>query len=77
MKGLKDVSAIGQAPALEEIMHVAAQGFIPRQYEDLLDHPTQRQIHIGFCSKRKNEQLEALVARSGKSKWQWTEFVFQ
>src|SRR5581483_4421786 len=77
MKGLKDVSAIGRAPALEEFIHIAAQGFTPRQYEDLLKTNTLRQIHIGFCSKRKNEQLEALVARSGKSKWQRTEFVFQ
>src|SRR5437870_428084 len=77
MKGLKDVSAIGQVTALEEFIHIAAQGFMPRQYEDLLTKPTLRQVHIGFCSKRKNEQFEELVAQSGKSKWQRTEFVFQ
>jgi len=77
MKGLKDVNAIDKAPALEEFIHIAAQGFMPRQYEELLNNPTLRQVHIGFCSKRKNEQFQALVARSGKSKWQRTEFVFQ
>lgn len=77
MKGLNDVSAIGDAPAIEEFIHIAAQGFLPRQYEDLLKKPTLRQVHIGFCSKRKNEKFDALVAQAGKSKWQWTEFVFR
>jgi hypothetical protein len=77
MKGLKDVSAIGPAPALEEFVHIAAQGFLPRQYENLLKSSALRQVHVGFCSKRKNEKFEALVAQSGKSKYRWTEFVFQ
>jgi hypothetical protein len=77
MKGLKDVSAIGNAPALEEFLHVAAQGFLPRQYEDLLKKHSVRQVHVGFCSKRKNEQFEALVRQSGRSAYQGTEFVFQ
>jgi hypothetical protein len=77
MKGLKDVSAIGTAPALEEFLHIAAQGFLPRQYEDLLRKPSLKQIHVGFCSERKNEQFEALVRQSGRSAYQRTEFVFQ
>ena len=77
MKGLMDVSAIGEAPVLEEFIHIAAQGFLPRQYEDLLKKPTLKQVHIGFCSKRKNENFDALVLEAGKSKWQWTDFVFQ
>lgn len=77
MKGLKNVRAIAEAPALEEFIHIAAQGFLPRQYEDLLNKPTLRQVHIGFCSNHKNEKFDALVAQAGKSKWQRTEFVFQ
>ncbi|HKV77836.1 MAG TPA: hypothetical protein VJP02_06840 [Candidatus Sulfotelmatobacter sp.] len=67
MKGLKDVSAIGTAPALEEFLHIAAQGFAPRIYWELLNRPLLKQAHIGFCSKRKNEEFEALVRQSGKS----------
>jgi hypothetical protein len=39
MKGLRDVSAIRQAPALEQFIHVAAQNIRPEQYQDLLDDP--------------------------------------
>lgn len=76
MKGLRDVSAIGTAPALEEFLHISAQGFLPKQYWSLLNKPSLRQAHIGFCSQRKNEQFESLVRQSGRSQYQRTEFVF-
>jgi len=77
MKGLKDVSALGRAPALEEFLHIAAQGFLPTHYGDLLKLPSLRQVHIGFCSKRKNDQFETLVRQSGRAQYQRTEFVFR
>jgi len=77
MKGLKDVSAIGTAPALEEFLHIAAQGFAPKAYWELLNRPSLTQAHIGFCSKRKNEEFEALLRQSGRSPYQRAEFVFQ
>lgn len=77
MKGLTDVSGIGTAPVLEEFLHVSAQGFLPKQYWELLNKPSLRQAHIGFCSQRKNEQFESLVRQSGRSQYQRTEFVFQ
>ena len=77
MKGLKDVSAIGTVPALEEFLHIAANGFAPRTYWDLLNGPSLRQAHVGFGSKRKNEEFEALVRQSGRSQYQRAEFVFQ
>jgi hypothetical protein len=77
MKGLKDVSGIGKAPALEDFLHIAAQGFLPKPYWDLLNKPSLRQAHIGFCSKRKNEEFEGLVRQSGRSQYQRAAFVFQ
>jgi Leucine-rich repeat (LRR) protein len=77
MKGLKDVSAIGKAPALEEFLHIAAQGFRPKPYWDLLNKPSLRQAHVGFCSNRKNEEFEALVRQSGRSQYRRADFVFQ
>lgn len=77
MKGLKNVNALGQAPALEEFLHVAAQGFHPTPYWNLLNKPSLRKAHIGFCSKRKNEEFETLVRQSGRSQYQRSEFVFQ
>jgi hypothetical protein len=77
MKGLKDVRAIGKAAALEEFLHIAAQGFLPKPYFDLLNKPSLRQAAIGFCSKRKNEEFEELVRQSGRSQFRRAEFVFQ
>lgn len=77
MKGLKGVSAIGKAPALQEFLHIAAQGFLPKPYWDLINKPSLRQANIGFCSKRKNEEFESLVRQSGRSQYQRAEFVFQ
>ena len=77
MKGLKDVSAIGTAPALQEFLHIAAQGFLPTQYDDLLKLPSLRQVHVGFCSQRKNDKFEALVRQSGRTQYRRTEFAFQ
>ena len=77
MKGLQDVSAIKTAPALEEFLHIAAQGFVPTTYWELLEKPSLRQVHIGFCSKRKNDEFEALVRQSGRSPYQRTEFEFR
>jgi len=77
MKGLRDVSAIRQAPALEQFIHVAAQNIRPEQYQDLLDNPTLRELLIGFGNKRKNQEFERLVTQSGKTKYRPAEFVFQ
>ena len=77
MKGLRDVSAIRQAPALEQFIHVAAQNIRPEQYQDLLDNPTLREPLIGFGNKRKNQEFEKLVTQSGKTKYRPTQFVFE
>jgi|HubBroStandDraft_6_1064221.scaffolds.fasta_scaffold68276_2 hypothetical protein len=77
MKGLKDVSAIGMAPALEEFLHIAAQGFSVKEYWDLLDKPSLKQALIGFCSQSKNEKFADLIRQSGRSQYRRVEFVFQ
>lgn len=46
LKGLKNVSAIGKAPALEEFLHITAQGFLPKPYWDLLNKTSLRQAHV-------------------------------
>jgi hypothetical protein len=72
-----DVSAIRQAPALEQLIHVAAQNIQAEQYQDLLDNPTLRELLVGFGNKRKKQEFERLVRQSGKTKYRPTEFVFQ
>jgi hypothetical protein len=76
MKGLRDVDAIQHAAALEEFVHVAAQNIRPEQYYDLLGKRSLREIQIGFGSRSKNQEFESRIAKSGKAKYQWSQFVY-
>jgi hypothetical protein len=67
VKGLADVSAILQAPALEDFSHVSAQNISPEQYKDLLLMPTLEWLHVGFGSQKKNEAFGELAIRYGKN----------
>ena len=67
MKGLADVSAILQAPALENFSHVSAQNILPEQYKGLLLMPTLERVHIGFGSQKKNDAFAELAIRHGKN----------
>jgi hypothetical protein len=77
MKGLKDVSAIRSAPALEQFIHVAAQNMRPEQYTDLMKKPSVREMLVGFGSKRKNREFEQLMTESGKTRFRSNQFVFR
>jgi hypothetical protein len=77
MKGLKDVSAIFHAPALEDFIHISAQNIPPEKYNDLMNMPTLRHVLVGFGSKKKNEEFEQLVLRSGKNKYRPAQFTFE
>lgn len=62
LKGLKDVSAIRHAPALEEFLHISAQNIQPEMYKDLMLMPTLKYVHVGYGSRKKNEEFNALVS---------------
>jgi hypothetical protein len=76
MKGLKDVSAIRHAPTLEEFVHISAQNIPPEMYNDLMLMPTLNYLHVGFGSRKKNDEFNALVLRSGKHAGTKGQFVF-
>ena len=67
MKGLVDVSAISKAPALEYFSHVSAQNISLQQYKDLLPMPTLKRVHVGFGSRKKNNEFEELAIRHAKN----------
>ena len=67
MKGLKDVTAVAHAPALEEFSHFSAQNIEPKKYEALLSMPTMRSVSVGFGSRKKNEAFAELATRNGKN----------
>jgi hypothetical protein len=67
MKGLVGVSAIAQAPSLEDFRHVAAQNINPKQYSDLLNMSTLKRVRVGFGSRKKNVAFEEQAILHGKN----------
>ncbi|HXT76942.1 MAG TPA: hypothetical protein VN780_11680 [Candidatus Eisenbacteria bacterium] len=77
MKALADVSAVLRSPSLQEFIHISAQNVRPAQYEDLPGIKTLRNVLVGFGSRKKNQQFEALLRQSGIELFQGSEFVFE
>jgi hypothetical protein len=77
LKGLKDVSAIRHAPALEEFLHISAQNIQPEMYKDLMSMQSLKYVHVGYGSRKKNEEFKALVLWSGKQPGINRDFAFQ
>jgi len=77
LKGLKDVSAIRHAPALEEFLHISAQNIQPEMYKDLMSMPNLKYVHVGYGSRKKNEEFNALVLFSGKQTGTNRHFAFR
>ena len=61
MKGLTDLSPIADAPALEQLLVVAANQFQPDDFKSFIDHSTLKSAMIGLGSIRKNEQAQQLL----------------
>lgn len=76
MKGLKDLTFLMTAPALEELVHVSAQGREPQQYADLIAKGTLKRLIVGFGSNRKNNELRAMMNKAGVQEYQHSAFSF-
>jgi hypothetical protein len=76
MKGLEDVDELCNAPALEDFIHVSAQGMEPRQYESLLKLRTLRRALVGFGSDRKNRAFREMIRRAGIEEYRHSAFQF-
>jgi hypothetical protein len=61
MKGLTDLSPIAHAPALEELLVVAANHLRPDDFRPFLGRPRLKAATIGLGSTRKNEQVQKLL----------------
>ena len=77
MKGLGDVSALRDAPALSEYLHIAANNLQPEDYVPLLENATVKKIRIGFGSKRKNERFKTMLLEYGKAWARFEKFEFK
>jgi hypothetical protein len=70
------MSALAKAPALEEYIHVSAQGLEPAQYADLLTSKALKRISVGFGSERKNKILRDMATRAGIEQYEGSPFSF-
>lgn len=61
MKGVTDLSPIAAAPALEELLVVAANHLNPDDFTPFLGHPKLKTATIGLRSIRKNNQVHKLL----------------
>jgi hypothetical protein len=77
MKALIDVSAISQAPSLQEFAHVAAQKMKPEQYAGLLKLPTLQNVSVGFGSLKKKQVFKQMMTDANLSEPKWGKFVFE
>jgi internalin A len=61
MKGLTDLSPIADAPALEELLVVAASHMKPEDFKPFVGHPRLKAATVGLGSIRKNTQVQTLL----------------
>ena len=76
MKALVDASALWSAPALTQFHHVSAQNMSLEQYAGLASVPTLEQVLVGFGSRRRNREFEAMMRSAGKNRLDGKEFIF-
>jgi hypothetical protein len=77
MRALVDVSALWSSPSLTEFIHVSANNMQPEQYEDLDKISTLERVLVGFGSKKRNQEFEAMMRRAGKERFKGGKFVFE
>ena len=61
MKGLRDLTPVAAAPALEELMAIDMGHLTPEAFRPFVGHPTLRAVRIGLGSKRKNAAAQHLL----------------
>jgi hypothetical protein len=78
MKGLRDFTALGSAPALEEFALVEGHKQTPQQLLPVLKNPALRRVSANFGSDRKNREFCRLRDGHGKAEWtEWEPFAYR
>ena len=77
MKGLRDITALTSAPALEDLLYVSALQMEPGDFAELLKSKALKQILVGFGSARKNEALRGSAAKAGIAEYEPRDFEFR
>ena len=61
MKGIRDLSAIAEAPALEGLFACEMRQLAPEAFRPFLGHPALRAVSVGLGSFRKNAAVHSLL----------------
>lgn len=77
MRALVDVSALWSAAALTQFHHASAQNMSPEQYAGLASVPTLEQVLVGFGSRKRNREFEAMMQSAGKNRLDGKAFIFE
>lgn len=77
MKGLTDLSTLGQAIALEEFILTDGMKQVPSQLMPLLSLPNLKSAIAGFGSDKKNAEFEKMLRQYSIKKLNWNEGCFR
>jgi hypothetical protein len=76
MKGLRSIAAVDRAPALEDVIVVAAPNLIPEDFRPLLRKATLKRLSASFGSESKNAALKSAAREAGLETDRSPPFVF-
>jgi hypothetical protein len=77
LKGLKDLSSVKSAPALEEFIYVLAENQIPENLIPILENSTLKSAFCRFGSVKKNDRFDDMVLNYGKQIYKYNEFKYK
>ncbi|MEN7550806.1 hypothetical protein AAG747_22990 [Rapidithrix thailandica] len=77
LKGLKDLSSVKSAPALEEFIYVLAQNQVPEKLIPILGNSKLKSIFCRFGSIKKNDAFDAVALKYGKQIYKYNEFKYK
>jgi len=76
MKGLRDLSPLTQAPALEELLVWDMNHLQVDDFRCLVGHPTLKAVGVAFASARKASEVENLLGLPGAPNYRFDQFRF-
>ena len=77
LRGLRDLSALEWAPALEEFVLLQGEASAPEELAPVLRNPNVARVGAFFGSDARNRSFAAMAEASGKAQFQWTPFEYR
>lgn len=71
MRGLKDISALTTAPALEELVHVDPNSLEPAQYAELINKGVLKRLSARFRNRTKAAEMAEMMQQGGVEPYEY------